>query len=396
MAVSGSLLLTAFFVSSQNAFSLVGLPLLLKEGLLTETEMGILLGAYPLASAVSALCAGIVSDYYGRRRILIIGHAVFAIALLSHPLSISFAGLLAARLVSGLAAGLLVGLPSTYASDHFKHGALQRVLSRNLLGYALGHAIGLPLGIAILELVHFTELTGWLGLACIATWPSTLRNLPSYRPRETAKSARLWNFHSTWTAIRARQSRTIALQSFGAFFSSALFQTSVALWMFDQLQLTASALASMFLIGGLGQCLIFMAVTPRLDAIGSSKTIALSLALQASLFFCFPLASDYTLAAWLFASSLVASALRIPSWHSWIATDGDARHKGLRMSLCQTANLLGKSAGALVAGLLYSLLGAKGLTPIAGLILLGLATSWFLSARPLTIVVANQATPHDV
>lgn len=70
---------------------------------------------------VFAFIAGLISDRISRRRILLIGNAIMAIALILHCFTWNFVSLFVVRALTGVAGGILTGASVAYVSDYFSH-----------------------------------------------------------------------------------------------------------------------------------------------------------------------------------------------------------------------------------------------------------------------------------
>ncbi len=77
------------------------------------------ISAYLLASTISTPIYGKLADFYGRRKILLVGIGVFAIGSLSCGFAISMPMLIACRTLQGFGAGALGPIVLTMISDLF-------------------------------------------------------------------------------------------------------------------------------------------------------------------------------------------------------------------------------------------------------------------------------------
>lgn len=355
-SASFSFLALSFFVSSQSAFSIVGLPLLLEQGEVAHSQLAWLLGIHPFAAAIVAITAGPASDLYGRRNLLVVGQLGFAIALILHVFASSFEMLMALRFAAGAFSGLLLGLPSIFASDNYERPSLQHIISRNLLGYSLGHMAGIPLGIFLLQYTSFQHLTTCIGIVAITTFPIISRSLPKCHARKRLGNENfLGHLLKPLKSKEVPQAKAIVIISFSNFFASALFQVSITMWLVQHKGYGAENIAPMFFAAGFLQSLIFLFATPNLHYLPLRTIIAVSFAANSMLFLLGSAAFVSTVFVYiLFCLALGVAAFRIPAWHAIIATQGQESSKGLRMSLSQTAGLLGKASGAAAASALFT------------------------------------------
>lgn len=368
--ISLSFLATSFVLSVQNSFSIVGIPVLHEKGSIDETELGILLGCYPLATAIVALVAGPLSDIIGRRKLILFGYATLSISLTLHIFADSFAALLTLRLWSGGSSGMLVGLPSAYASDFFRAKKLHRVISRNLCGYALGHAIGFPLGVFLLGIASFNTLCFFTGILCLIAIPfffQILKPKPINRERQAAASYIRRLISNGFSELHT----SLLGLSFITFFASSTIYVSVTLWLLKEFRLQPSEIAPMFLLSGILQTILFLFVTPRLSVFGTRSVLMASLSFQGIVLIAGIQFVESSIALFILFSIVTCfTALRIPTWHVLVTGRGKSDQKGLRMSVFQATNLLGKSGGTVCGSLGYSLYGAPLILILAGCLLL--------------------------
>ncbi len=371
-SVSLSFLATTFVLSVQNSFSLVGIPILHEQRLISEAQLGYLLGCYPLATAIVALVAGPLSDLIGRRKLILFGYATLSAALTLHIFAHSFADLLLLRLWAGGSSGMLVGLPSAYASDCFRTPKLHRVISRILCGYAIGHTIGFPLGVFLLDIVSFNTLSFFTGMLCLLAIPFVSRALkPDSQPTSFESQAALSYLRKLISTGFHHFPAPLFGLSFLTFFASSMIYVSATLWLLREFTLSPSEIAPMFLLSGLLQTLLFLFATPRLNSFGTRNLLMISLVLQGfTLIAGAPLANSSVTVFILFSIVTGFTALRIPTWHVLVTNHGIPSQKGMRMSLFQAINMLGKSVGTLCGSLGYSLYGAPFILILSGCLLL--------------------------
>lgn len=112
-----------------------------------------LITAYTLAFGGLLLLGGRAADYFGRRRMMLIGLAVFTVASLGAALAQSFAVLLVARIWQGIGAAMLSPAALSLVTTIFPEGpARQRALTAWAAVAASGAAFGVLLGGALTEL----------------------------------------------------------------------------------------------------------------------------------------------------------------------------------------------------------------------------------------------------
>lgn len=155
---------------------------------------------YALAVALSLFLVGHLSDWHGRRRVLMAAIAVEILAGVVFALWPALPGLLLARVLSGLGVGAVTATATAWLAE--LHGASRRraqtvATSANLGGLGLGGLISglLAEWASPALLVPFLVFTAALLLAWVAllTAPETRRrrsSRPPYRPQQVSVPAR--------------------------------------------------------------------------------------------------------------------------------------------------------------------------------------------------------------
>lgn len=368
--------------STQSAIAVVGIPAHAKDAGLESLELALLLGIFPVAAGFSAFCAGPISDLLGRRTTLISGLIALGTALAMHAFADSVPFLAALRLATGLATGALTGIPSALLSDNFGKNRQQELTAKMLCGYAIGQTIGIPGGIAILEWISFTHLCSYLGLMALALAPFARYYLPERNPSRFCEREWLAEYlRNALASLRSTSFSALAVSSFLSFTALSLFYVSFALWLFNTAQLRPFQIAPMYLGGGLLQVAVFVFIIPRVSKCRIQNVVAISLAANTLLFaISYPLLQSLALAASLFALTLGVVSLRVPGFQFLINNSGDPQQKGLRMSVIQTCNHLGKAAGAVAASASFNHLQMHQIALICGALTL-ISTAPFLLKR---------------
>jgi len=144
--------------------------------------------AYLLAATVVTPLYGKLSDIYGRRRVLLIGIAIFIIGSVACALSPSMPILVAARAVQGLGGGGLIALSQTIVGDAVS--PRERGHYQGYFGavFAISSIAGPVLGGVFAEHLHWS-LIFWinvpLGLHALAITGRALKALPRHeRPHQ--------------------------------------------------------------------------------------------------------------------------------------------------------------------------------------------------------------------
>ena len=166
-AVLAVVLVAALAINVETTIVNVALPTL--NSALDASTRGLqwIVDAYNLAFAALVLAGGTVGDKFGRRRTLIAGLVLFAVASIGAALCTTTGELIAMRVVMGVASAMIYPTTLAIITDTFRDPR-QRAAAIGLWGAVtgLGVAIGPILGGALLEVFWWGSL--FLALAPIA------------------------------------------------------------------------------------------------------------------------------------------------------------------------------------------------------------------------------------
>lgn len=135
------------FAIGMGAFVVIGVlsPLAADLGL-SRTGAGLIMTIYAVAYAVLSPLLVAASGRLGRRTVLAIGLAVFALAALLAVVAWNGPSLYAARILAAVGGGLFTPVAASVAFSVSAPEARGRALARVFLGMTLAQALGIPLG----------------------------------------------------------------------------------------------------------------------------------------------------------------------------------------------------------------------------------------------------------
>lgn len=146
---------------------------------------GMLITVYALSAGLVAFFAGPLIDRYGRRRVILVGISVIALATFASAIAPNFAALLACRAVAGLGvAGLQ---PAVFAAvgDYFPYNERGRAMGWIITANTAASVVGVPMGALIAQFLSWRLTFVLLGLVTSAVtfvmftrFPSTERAPP--------------------------------------------------------------------------------------------------------------------------------------------------------------------------------------------------------------------------
>ena len=178
--------LTAFTID----VSLPALPTMAAEFRTSAAEAQATLSGFLIGFAVAQLAAGILSDRFGRRPVLVAGLALFALSGLFCAAAPSLDGLVLARVLQGAAAATGPVLARAVARDLFEGAAARVVLARMTLVMTLAPVVAPVLGGVLVAAVSWRVIFLVLGIAGLVLLGWTLAALPETAPRLKAGGSR--------------------------------------------------------------------------------------------------------------------------------------------------------------------------------------------------------------
>ena len=175
LLISAVMMIVAFAIDAM----LPALPDIGKAlGITNENDRPIVISAFLAGFSVSLLLAGVLSDRYGRRKLLIGAIFGYALASLACAVSTSFTLLLAARLVQGImAAGAQVVVRSV-VRDRFEGRDMAQVMSLASMIFMAAPILAPTMGQAVLAVASWRWIFGVLALIGFAVWGWVLIRLP--------------------------------------------------------------------------------------------------------------------------------------------------------------------------------------------------------------------------
>lgn len=169
-------------------------PLLLTDSSLaiTDAQTGFIGGALYVGAILGAILAPIAADRLGRKRVLVIAIALFALGALFTGLSLDALTLAAARFATGLGVGGSLTTAMTVARNSAASTRASLVVTITMAGIPLGGVIAALLAIPLLPAVGWRPMFFIGALAALAILLAvTLMQIPTDTPQEVA--ARHWS-----------------------------------------------------------------------------------------------------------------------------------------------------------------------------------------------------------
>jgi predicted MFS family arabinose efflux permease len=246
-----NLFLLLFLGVADNQVIAALLPTLVKSLDISVGVAGLLVMVYSLAAAVAAFVSGSLSDHYGRRRFLVGGVLVFALASWFSAHSRSFEELMLARALTGLAAGTISTCSIAFAGDWFAYAVRGRAIGLISSAYFAGPILGVPLAAQIADHYGWRRAFLLFALLAFAVAGSSLA-LPKEQVNPKPSSEML---RATARAFRSFLGRRDTSAALGIAFmvSGGLvgFITYIGQWLNTAFDIPTRTIGWVFMLGGL-------------------------------------------------------------------------------------------------------------------------------------------------
>jgi multidrug resistance protein len=176
---------TLFAIGVDNYIVVAILPEIAQEFGQPIENVGLLASAYAIPLALLAIPFGPVSDRLGRRFSIVLGMAIFLVAVVASGLAPSYPLLLAARIVNGFGAAIVGPAVFAYAADLSSPEQRGRAMATIVAAYPVSTILGLPLGGLIAATFGWRAVFAFIALVAVAALVLVWR-LPRDAPRAAA------------------------------------------------------------------------------------------------------------------------------------------------------------------------------------------------------------------
>jgi DHA1 family purine base/nucleoside efflux pump-like MFS transporter len=246
-----NLFLLLFLGLADNQMIAALLPSLVSSFNISVATAGLLVVVYSVAAGLAAFWSGTLSDHYGRRRFLLAGAALFALASWTAAASRTFGEFMLARAITGLAAGVLSTCSITFAADWFAYNVRGRAIGLISSAYFAAPILGVPIAAQIAD--RFGWRRAFLFFAALAAAAMLVSiSLPSERLSLVPSTEKL---RTTVKAFRSFISRrdTAAALVIAFLVSGGLvgFLTYIGQWLNTRFDLPTRTIGWVFMLGGL-------------------------------------------------------------------------------------------------------------------------------------------------
>jgi DHA1 family bicyclomycin/chloramphenicol resistance-like MFS transporter len=161
------------------------------------------ISVYMVAYALMSLFHGPLSDALGRRRVILVGVAVFVLASIGCALAGSVGSLLAFRALQGISAGAGLIVGRAIIRDCFDGVEAQRLMATVSMIFGIAPAIAPIVGGWVVAFAHWPMIFWLLAAFAAALWFACLAWLPETHPRERRVPLSFAELATTYRRISA-------------------------------------------------------------------------------------------------------------------------------------------------------------------------------------------------
>ena len=317
--------------------------------------LGLLGTSFSLPLMVFALIAGVISDRIGRRKIILIGSAALATALLLYVFAVSLELLFLCTSLSGMAAGMLTGSFVSYVGDYFPYEKRGVAMGWVMSGFAAGFMIGVPAGTILADAMGYRAPFVFFGVIVavgfgLAYWllpdPGVELDQSPFSVRHAA--AKYWRL-----ATKGRQGVMVVCY-FLMYSTAGLFVFFLPTWLEQDVQLSSTQVASLFFVGGIILTVMSPLAGRLSDAIGR-RVLVVCACLGTCLFvgsITF-LVTGLATAMLFFCLAMMAEAFRTSPMQALMSSMVESQERGAFFALCNAIGRFGFGCGSGLAGWLY-------------------------------------------
>lgn len=362
-----------FSASSQVIIVAPILPRIGEALSVPDEHLGWLMTVYAVFLSLFALIIGPISDRVGRRLVLLLGSGFMTVALLLHGLADTFTSLLIVRSIAGAAGGMLSGGAVSYVGDYFPYERRGWANGWVMSGIAVGQIVGIPIGTLIASTMGFRA--AFLLFAVTMAFATLLMALFVPQPEVERSTGRLSvgrALRTYWALMKRPVISAAIVVYFLMFFSLGLYVIYLPTWIERALSVQGTAIASLFLVGGLANVISGPMAGRLSDSIGRKPVIVascvgLGIVMAATTHLVHSMFTAYI----VFALAMAMVAMRVSPLQSLMTELVSADRRGALLCLAVALGQFGIGIGGAAAGPAYTHFGYSS-TTYAGAIAIGL------------------------
>ncbi len=309
----------------------------------SETQVGIAVGAYTIASVLVRPFSGFSLDRFGRRTIFLLALMVYTLLFAGYLVAITITSIMLLRFAQGLTWGFTTVSGSTIAADIIPVSKRGEGIGYFALSTTLGMSVGPIIGLFICHQWGYTEMFISGCLISIAS----LACAYSIHLRKRFVVGKKIQFK--WSGLLDRSSIRPSVNVFITMIAYGGLLSFVALYG-REIGIQNSSLY--FLIFSIGIAAARLSAGKVFDREGPGRILSICLVLM---IIGFPLLAMAKNAVLFYASAIIigfGNGVIFPTFQSMVNNLADSEHRGAANSTLYTAVDLGMGLGMIMAGLI--------------------------------------------
>ncbi|HOV12461.1 MAG TPA: MFS transporter [Bacteroidales bacterium] len=338
------LILSNFLMYITYYAILSALPLYLVNDLhASEMQVGLVVGAYTIASVLVRPFSGFALDRFGRRSVFLIALVVYSFLFAGYLVALSITAILMIRFAQGLTWGFTTVSGSTVAADIVPVTKRGQGIGYFALSTTLGMSVGPLIGLFICQQWNFMVV---FVAACIISLASLACAWVIHMRKRFIVGKRIkmqWNALFDKNSVRPSANVFITMIAYGGLLSF------IALY---GQELGVRNASLYFLIFSVGIAIARLTSGKEFDRHGPRRIITVCIIL---LIVGFPVLALAENAVLYFVSAVIigfGNGVIFPTFQSMVNNLADASHRGAANSTLFTAVDLGMGLGMVMAGLI--------------------------------------------
>ena len=211
---------------------------------------GMLVSAYPIASAVSAFFSAPFSDKLGRKKMLLIFSIGFCLSSIGCAVSTHSVSIFGFRILSGIFGGPVLSNSLAFASDTFRGPIRAKALTTIMLSFSVASIMGVPVGAWIGD--HFTWNTAFwaitIGSVCCIFFILKMKNI------ETGAEQGLigQQYREMLSLLKISRVRRVFLLQFVMSIGLFGFVPNIGPWLSVNMGMSSTQIGLVYMQGGVG------------------------------------------------------------------------------------------------------------------------------------------------
>lgn len=302
-------------------------PIYLAKLGLDGIQIGSIITAGQLTSALMALPLGMMADRYGKRLFVVTGAVLCGFTFLAIPLLTSFVQLLITSLVIGVGMGMFLSSSIAWMLDLTSSGSRRIAFSLSAAGISVGFIVSSIVGwippllrgqFGFGELASYKPVVALPGVCALFALPVFLM-----AKKGTVSAPRRGLFPRKSMPIIVRIGAVNAIVGLGAGFVIPLF----SYWFYMRFGVDEAVLAPLYIIANFMLVISFL-LAPRLaDAFGTIRTIVYSQAAATALLIVIPLIGSYVIVGFIYVVRGLLMNMVGPLIDSFVLGLGDSEER---------------------------------------------------------------------